>query len=197
MRGVPRARERERDSNSPSPQNSPKRSTMAPKRETDSEKIDRLLSSVAVIADSIGNLNAKISALEASSGEMMKKLEERENKWGAEREQLLKKNKELEGRLNQLERRERQNRAIVRGVPNVNKTNALAEINKLLGQLDEPVVPQSVDTLRESTDQRGALVLVTFRSRAEKSAVFKQRKELRCGDTKVYIDDDYAPGAGN
>lgn len=125
-----------------------------------------------------------------SAAEMMKKFEDREKEWASQRVQLIEKNKALETRLNQLERRERQNKAIVRGMPNTNKANALSELNQLFGKLNEPVMVESAVVIREQSENRSALILATFKSQTDKSAVFKQRQQLSIGSTKIFIDDD-------
>lgn len=94
------ANKRERDSDSsPSPRNeSKKRPTMS--KETDSQKIDRILATISGFGGTLNAINNRVINLEATSNDLMRKLEKREAEWAVEREELVQKCKTIEARLN-------------------------------------------------------------------------------------------------
>lgn len=182
-------RDRDRVSDdSPSPKNQAKRHTMGP--ETDSEKLDRILSQIGVLGTSLNTLNTRVAKIEESSSDMMRKWDERAAEWAVEREELVQRFKAMESRVNQLERRDRQNFAIVKGMPNINNENVLSEVNKVFGQLSVRVEVESATVIRPQTESQGALIKTRFKSWSDKIAVFKQKKSLVYGGANVFIDDD-------
>lgn len=192
MGGDTAVKKRDRDKNSPSPNNSAKRHAMS--KGTDSEKLDMILAMLHNVDKTVSDVSARVVNLETTSADLLKRMEEKEKQWEVERNELIERNKSMEYRLNQLERRERQNNAIIRGIRGISGSNAKDEVKKILGKLSDPVEVESATTIRPQNDKQGALLLIKFKSWEDKISVFKQKKALVCesngADGKIFIDDD-------
>lgn len=192
-------REREGGSSStPSPKNEPKKLTM---ERTDSQKIDELLTSMgsmyAVINDMKDKLCKQETEIKYAIEELKQKLEFNATQWATEKKQLIDRQKSLETRLNQLERRERKNNAIMKGLP-ATRESAKRVVNELLSSLTDPVEVEEVQVLvTNHTNEPNAhtKIRVQFKNFEDKIKVLRQKtqlvvKEPNGKSRNVYIDDD-------
>lgn len=111
--------------------------------------------------------------------------------WNREREGLINKQKVLESRLNQLERRERRNNAIITGV-STTRESALIVVNGILAKLEQPVV---ADEAHLMSVQGASKVFVRFRNFDDNMKVLRQKKNLSSTNAQgecvpIYINED-------
>lgn len=175
---------REREVNTPSPETNTKKPNM---EKSNDDLYQAILNLQTGITTRMDNLEDHMRMIAKDINE---KWEEKEKKWQMERAEMINHQKSLEGRLNELERRDRRNNAIITGLPIDNTTDAKNTVNKYFAHLDRPV---QVTEAYEIKQQGGAgKIVIKFQNFADKMLIYKQKKSLMTtdGKSKVYINDD-------
>lgn len=175
---------REREVNTPSPETNTKKPNM---EKSNDDLYQAILNLQTGITTRMDNLEDHMKMIAKDINE---KWEEKEKKWQMERAEMINHQKSLEGRLNELERRDRRNNAIITGLPIDNTTDAKNTVNKYFAHLDRPV---QVNEAYEIKQQGGAgKIVIKFQNFADKMLIYKQKKSLMTtdGKSKVYINDD-------
>lgn len=162
-------------------------------------KLDLLLKAVEEFKVSQKEFKSSLEEVNATQGDIKKELaefkqsiQEKESRWQEERADLVSMNKQLESRLDQLERNERRNNAILSGV-DVSRENATGVVKELFAKLD-PTIKTS--EIRDFKTQAGASkIFVRFANLEDKMKVFKAKQKLTISDNKgasrpVFINDD-------
>lgn len=179
---------RARDSNTPSPENPVAQPT---KKVNMGEKtLDDLFQAINCLDTSInGRINSLEDGLRASVKTLAENLETKFQVWEVEKTALIGKQRELEQRIHDLERRERKNGAIITGL-GATRDNVKVVVNNTFAKLDQPVTVADAHVFNA---KGGATkVFVRFHSFDDKMSVFKQKKNLTGPDGKeqVFINDD-------
>lgn len=179
---------REREQNTPSPEQNPNRPTK--KVNMGGKSNDELF---AAITDMSQGLSLRMGIMEKDLKDTVKTLTEslelKFQKWEEEKADLICKQRDLEKRLNELERRERKNNALITGLE-ATRDNVKVVVNNTLAKLAQPV---TVEEARVLNVQGGATkIFVRFRSFEDKMSVFNQKKGLTglVNKTPVFINDD-------
>lgn len=184
---------RERDSNTPSPENP----LQQPSKKVNMGKrtIDDLFLAIQSLDT---NMDDRIKSMEKGLKDSVKTLsdtlETKFQLWEEEKSALIGKQRELEQRIHDLERRERKNCAIITGL-GATRENVKVVVNNTFAKLDKPVTVLEANVF--NTKGTGASkVFVRFHSFDDKMSVFKQKKKLTGPDGKeqVFINDDIPRG---
>lgn len=190
---VNQGNKRERESNTPSPEN-PSIQPSKKKVNMGEKSLDDLF---LAIKDMDNRLNGRIESMEkdlrCSVKTLSDTLEIKFQKWEEEKAVLVCKQRDLEKRVDDLERRERKNCAIITGLE-VTRADVKVVVNNTLAKLDQPVTVAEANVFNV---QGGATkVFVRFHSFDDKLSVFKQKIKMTGpgGSGQVYINDDLTRG---
>lgn len=180
-----KSNKRERESNTPSPEYThTKRANMTGKSNDDLFR---------AITDMKASINNRMECMEKDLKEtvnsMSAKLESKFAEWEEEKQQLLTHQKAMEKRLNELERRERRNNALITGLE-ATREDVKVVVNKAFAGLDQPVEVVEATVFKQQSGT--CKIFVRFNNFEEKMAVFRQKKKLQTADGKgqVFINDD-------
>lgn len=158
-------------------------------------KLDHLLKTMEalnnkfqVVEDKMGNMESNIKDEVRGLKEL---IELKESKWEEEKRELINTQKQLEGRLDYMERSQRPNNAIITGVE-ATRENVNVVVENLFAKISQPVKPLEISCFKT---QSASKIFVRFRNFEDKMRVFKEKRELKytTADGKMipaYINDD-------
>ena len=175
---------RERESNTPSPE-------YTAKKKVNMEKSNDEL--FKAIQDMNQGISSRMSSMESYLKDTVKTLTEtmeaKFKQWEEEKSTMNNKQRELEERINELERRERKNNALITGL-DATRNNVKVVVNNTLAKLDQPVTVAEAKVI--NTKGGASKIFVRFNSFDDKMKVFKQKKGLLGPDGKgqVFLNDD-------
>lgn len=159
-------------------------------------KLDLLIKTMQDVEARMLENTQKLNTIETGIGDevrlLRQALEEKERKWEQERKNLTEAQKQLEQRIDQLERGQRRNNAIVT-CSEFTTENGKAIVSKLLTQIDGTCRPTEISCWKAA--QGAAKVLVRFNSLEDKMKVFKMKRSLKHtgadgANHPVFINDD-------
>lgn len=160
-------------------------------------KLDHLLKTMEalnnkfqVVEDKMGNMESNIKDEVRGLKELM---ELKERKWEEEKRELINTQKQLEGRLDYMERSQRRNNAIITGVE-ATRENVNVVVENLFAKISQPVKPLEISCFKTLSASK---IFVRFRNFEDKMRVFKEKRELKhtTADGKMipaYINDDHS-----
>lgn len=148
-------------------------------------KIDKLINAVNALTGSV-------DAVKAEMKEMKDAFAAKEAKWDEEKAGLIVAVKQLEERVDYMERDRLRNKAILTGVQ-LTHERASGVVREMLSKLPKPVTPSEISSF--TTKAGITKVRVCFANHEDKMSVLRERKMLTVTDEKgastpVYINDD-------
>lgn len=170
--GNPYKRERETSSSSENSTPLKKHSTMAP----------NIAATIATLTNTVKELQ---STFTVQLAELQKTFNQSFGNWQAEKTEILRRQAELETRLDRIERQEKRNNIVITGLI-TDQTNVKSTVNDFLNkQLKQNV--SVIDAFEIKLETGKSKIIVKLASFNEKLNIIKAKKDL---DDNIFISDD-------